>query len=362
MLVIRGFEERVAALYRDGEVPGLRAPVDRAGGGGRRRVLAARPDRRDHVDPSRPRPLPREGPRPARDVRRADGARTQGTNRGRGGSMHIADPTIGIFGANGIVARRPADRGRRGDRRAAARATAASRWRSSATARSRTARSTKRSTSPRCGSCRWSSSARTTATPSSRRRRPSTRRRSSSAPPGYGVDYVAVDGNDVVATATAMRDGGRRRSRAGRGSRRRRGRHLPLARSLRRRPAALPDSPTRCEEWEARDPLLVHARAPAVGGRRPTTRSTRCSRRSRASSTTPSRRRGGSTRPAVATLTDFVTRPRPERRRAAAAGRRRAGVPHHGRDPRRARSASSPTTSACSSPASTSAPAATCSG
>ena len=41
MLVIRGFEERVAALYRDGEVPGLRAPVDRAGGVGRRRVLAA---------------------------------------------------------------------------------------------------------------------------------------------------------------------------------------------------------------------------------------------------------------------------------------------------------------------------------
>src|SRR6202012_2748432 len=30
--------------------------------------------------------------------------RDQGTNRGRGGSMHIADPTLGIFGANGIVA------------------------------------------------------------------------------------------------------------------------------------------------------------------------------------------------------------------------------------------------------------------
>ena len=28
----------------------------------------------------------------------------EGTNRGRGGSMHIADPTRGIFGANGIVA------------------------------------------------------------------------------------------------------------------------------------------------------------------------------------------------------------------------------------------------------------------
>ena len=30
-------------------------------------------------------------------------AKDEGTNRGRGGSMHIADPTIGIFGANGIV-------------------------------------------------------------------------------------------------------------------------------------------------------------------------------------------------------------------------------------------------------------------
>jgi 2-oxoisovalerate dehydrogenase E1 component len=31
-------------------------------------------------------------------------AKDQGTNRGRGGSMHIADPKLGIFGANGIVA------------------------------------------------------------------------------------------------------------------------------------------------------------------------------------------------------------------------------------------------------------------
>jgi 2-oxoisovalerate dehydrogenase E1 component len=31
-------------------------------------------------------------------------AKEQGTNKGRGGSMHIADPTRGIFGANGIVA------------------------------------------------------------------------------------------------------------------------------------------------------------------------------------------------------------------------------------------------------------------
>src|SRR6201985_2647301 len=31
-------------------------------------------------------------------------ARVTGTNKGLGGSMHIADPDLGIFGANGIVA------------------------------------------------------------------------------------------------------------------------------------------------------------------------------------------------------------------------------------------------------------------
>ena len=71
--LIRGFEERVAALYRDGEVPGFVHLSIGQEASRRRRVLAARPGRRDHVDPSRPRPLPREGTRPARDVRRADG-------------------------------------------------------------------------------------------------------------------------------------------------------------------------------------------------------------------------------------------------------------------------------------------------
>lgn len=28
--------------------------------------------------------------------------REGGSNRGRGGSMHIADPELGVFGANGI--------------------------------------------------------------------------------------------------------------------------------------------------------------------------------------------------------------------------------------------------------------------
>ena len=40
--------------------------------------------------------------------------RVDGLNRGRGGSMHVADLGVGIYGANGIVARRRAVRRRRG--------------------------------------------------------------------------------------------------------------------------------------------------------------------------------------------------------------------------------------------------------
>ena len=102
MLVIRGFEERVAALYRDGEVPGfvhLSIGQEAAAVGA---CWALRPDdvitstHRGHghclakgLDP-----LGMFAELMAKDA---------GTNRGRGGSMHIANPTLGIFGANGIV-------------------------------------------------------------------------------------------------------------------------------------------------------------------------------------------------------------------------------------------------------------------
>lgn len=103
MLVIRGFEQRVAALYRDGEVPGF---VHLSIGQEASAVGACWPlspadvitsTHRGHghclakgLDPSG-----MFAELMARDI---------GTNRGRGGSMHIADPNIGIFGANGIVA------------------------------------------------------------------------------------------------------------------------------------------------------------------------------------------------------------------------------------------------------------------
>ena len=103
MMVIRGFEERVAALYRDGEVPGF---VHLSTGQEASAVGACWPLRDTDVLTSTHRghghclakglaPLGMFAELMARDG---------GTNRGRGGSMHIADPTIGIFGANGIVA------------------------------------------------------------------------------------------------------------------------------------------------------------------------------------------------------------------------------------------------------------------
>ena len=336
MLVIRGFEERVAALYRDGEVPGF---VHLSIGQEASAVGACWP-----LGPA--------------DV-------ITSTHRGHGHCLAKGLDPLGMFAELMAQGRGHEPRARRLDahrrsRRSASSAptgssapgcrsrwaprrrrscgtTAASRSRSSATARSRTARSTRRSTSPRCGSCRWSSSARTTATPSSRRRRRNTRRRSSSAAAGYGVDYVAVDGNDVVRDRDGDARRGRRGSRRAR-SRRRRGHDLPLARPLRRRPAALP----------------IDRRSPRVGGARPARSSTRG--RLRAAGVTDdaldalrvvrstrelddavdAARRARRARD-VATLTDFVVRAATRAARAAAPGRRRPGVPHHGRDPRRAR-------------------------
>jgi 2-oxoisovalerate dehydrogenase E1 component len=103
MLLIRGFEERVAALYRDGEVPGF---VHLSIGQEATAVGACWPLRPSDVITSTHRghghclakgldPLGMFGELMGKE---------QGTNRGRGGSMHIADPKIGIFGANGIVA------------------------------------------------------------------------------------------------------------------------------------------------------------------------------------------------------------------------------------------------------------------
>lgn len=102
MLVIRGFEERVASLYRDGEIPGF---VHLCIGQEATAVGAAGILRRDDVITSTHRG---HGHCLARGIPPAEMfaelmARDGGTCHGLGGSMHIADPRRGIFGANGIV-------------------------------------------------------------------------------------------------------------------------------------------------------------------------------------------------------------------------------------------------------------------
>jgi 2-oxoisovalerate dehydrogenase E1 component len=103
MLLIRGFEQRVAALYRDGEVPGF---VHLSIGQEAAAVGACWPLRPADVITSTHRGHGHclaKGLDPLGMFAELMG-RDQGTNRGRGGSMHIADPKLGIFGANGIVA------------------------------------------------------------------------------------------------------------------------------------------------------------------------------------------------------------------------------------------------------------------
>ena len=204
--------------------------------------------------------------------------------------MHIADPTIGIFGANGIVGA--------GLPIAAGAATAAQLRRDGSVAVAffgdgAVAHGTFHEAInlaavwqlPVIFFCENNGYAEFS--PASAQHAAPLERRAA----GYGVDYVAVDGNDVVATAAAMSGGGRGDPRRAR-SRRRRGRHLPLARSLRRRPASATDRPTRCGSGK-RATRCSSTRAGSDRRASPTTRSKPCSHRSRASSTTPSRRRGG---------------------------------------------------------------------
>ena len=102
MLVVRGFEERVAALYRDGEVPGF---VHLSVGQEASAVGACWPLGEEDVITSTHRGHGHclaKGMDP-RSMFAELMARDEGSNRGRGGSMHIADPRVGVFGANGIV-------------------------------------------------------------------------------------------------------------------------------------------------------------------------------------------------------------------------------------------------------------------
>ena len=204
MLLIRGFEERVAELYRDGEIPGF---VHLSIGQEAAAVGACWPLRPADVITSTHRghghclakgldPLGMFAELMAKD---------QGTNRGRGGSMHIADPKIGIFGANGIVAA--------GLPIAVGAATAAQ-----LRADGSVAVAFFGDGAPAQGAFHealnlaavWQlpvvffceNNGYAEFSPASTQHAASLERRAA----GYGIDYLSVDGNDVAATAAATQD------------------------------------------------------------------------------------------------------------------------------------------------------------
>ena len=103
MTLIRVFEERVSDLYRVGEVPGF---VHLSIGQEASAVGACWPLTATDVITSNHRGHGHclaKGLAPEPMMAELL-ARATGTNQGLGGSMHIADPDLGIFGANGIVA------------------------------------------------------------------------------------------------------------------------------------------------------------------------------------------------------------------------------------------------------------------
>jgi 2-oxoisovalerate dehydrogenase E1 component len=102
MRLIRTMEERIGALYRDGLIPGF---VHTSVGQEAVAVGTLFHARSDDVITSTHRGhghVLAKGLEPRRMLAELMGKET-GACRGRGGSMHVADPRLGIFGANGIV-------------------------------------------------------------------------------------------------------------------------------------------------------------------------------------------------------------------------------------------------------------------
>ncbi|MBX6387540.1 MAG: 2-oxoisovalerate dehydrogenase [Frankia sp.] len=102
MVLIRRVEERVAVLYRDGLVPGF---VHTSVGQEACAVGALVHARPGDVITSTHRGHGHVLAKglPTRQMLAELMAKEAGACRGRGGSMHVADPGLGIFGANGIV-------------------------------------------------------------------------------------------------------------------------------------------------------------------------------------------------------------------------------------------------------------------
>src|ERR1700735_3489550 len=262
MALIRGFEERVAALYRDGEVPGF---VHLSTGQEATAVGACWPlgpadaitsTHRGHGH------CLAKGLDPLGMFAELMG-KDQGTNRGRGGSMHIADPKLGIFGANGIVAA--------GVPIAVGAATAAQLradgtvtvgfFGDGAVAQGAFHEALNLAAVwklPVVFFCENNGYAEFS--PASTQHAASLEQRSA----GYGIPYVAVDGNDVVATAAAMEDVVAAARTAG-------GPFVVEAQTSRWHGHYEGDperyrSAEELKEWQTRDPLVAHeARLRAAG-------------------------------------------------------------------------------------------------
>jgi 2-oxoisovalerate dehydrogenase E1 component len=204
MLVIRGFEQRVAARYRDGEIPGFvhlsigqeASAVGACWPLGPADVITSTHRGHGHCLAKGLDPLEMFAELMAKEL---------GTNHGRGGSMHIADPHLGIFGANGIVAA--------GLPIAVGAATAAQLradgsvavafFGDGAVAQGAFHEAVNLAAVwrlPVVFFCENNGYAEFS--PASAQHAASLEQRAA----GYGVDHVAVDGNDVVATASVMHD------------------------------------------------------------------------------------------------------------------------------------------------------------
>ena len=305
MLLIRGFEERVAVLYRDGEVPGfvhLSTGQEATAVGacwwlGPADVITSTHRGHGHCLA--------KGLDPAGMFAELMG-KDQGTNRGRGGSMHIADPRLGIFGANGIVAA--------GIPIAAGAATAAQLrgdgsvtvafFGDGAVAQGAFHEAVNLAAVwklPVIFFCENNGYAEFS--PASTQHAASLELRAA----GYGIPYTAVDGNDVVATASVMED-------VVAAARDRRGPAVVEALTYRWHGHYEGDperyrSPDEVEEWRSRDPLLVHeALLRASGVPDDQIKALDVSTADALDSAVEAARRLG--RPAAVTLTDFVVRPR----------------------------------------------------
>jgi 2-oxoisovalerate dehydrogenase E1 component len=308
MLLIRGFEQRVAALYRDGEVPGF---VHLSIGQEAAAVGACWPLRATDVITSTHRGHGHclaKGLDPLGMFAELMG-KDQGTNRGRGGSMHIADPKLGIFGANGIVAA--------GLPIAAGAATAAQ-----LRADGSVAVAFFGDGAPAQGAFHealnlaavWQlpvvffceNNGYAEFSPAATQHGAPLAQRAA----GYGLRYVAVDGNDVAATAAAMEDVVLA-ARAGEGP------AVVEAATYRWHGHYEGDpqryrSPEEVREWEARDPLLAHERVlRAEGVADDEIKALEASVAADLDGAVDAARR--LTAPDPATVGDFVVRARPER-------------------------------------------------